>query len=586
MTHSMERLPEWDAKALIPNEKTLHSRMEDIRKQTKKFQAHRKDIEHPTRSMIEQIMDENEWFARESTVLSSHAMLAFSRDTNDEKAKARESHIEQFLTEESNARLFFGLWWKELEEKKAKSLLPRNTEHAYALTEMRKYKRHMLSEKEEQLSNLKSVTGNGALVKLYDIITNAYTYEWKTGTKKHTLNEEELRSRIRSPKPEERERAYALLWGQYEKDEGTLGEIYRNISMDGWNEDISLRKYKSPLSIRNMANDLSDTTVETFLESCRENTGVFQSHFAWKANELGHPLAREHIYAPIHPTKERWGFQSGYKTVMKAYGKFSPRMREEAHKVMAQNRMDAPLRKGKRSGAFCAGVLPEETSYVLLNWTGTAESVSTLAHELGHAIHNHLSSHHSLFTQHAGLPLAETASTFGEMLLDEHLLEQNTNPALRKRILSKQLDDACAGIQRQAYFTLFEKKAFEMVKEGKTIPEISQTYMENLRQQFGKKMTIPPVARHEWLGIPHFFHVPFYTYAYAFGHLLVLNFYARYQKEGKDFVQDYERFLAYGGSKGPEAMLDEMGFDSRKKRSWDQGFRLLETKQKELAHME
>jgi oligoendopeptidase F len=261
-------------------------------------------------------------------------------------------------------------------------------------------------------------------------------------------------------------------------------------------------------------------------------------------------------------------------------------MKEEAHRVLKEKRMDASLRKGKRGGAFCTVTTPKETSYVLLNWTGDLRSVSTIAHELGHAIHNHLSSSHSIFTQHAGLPLAETASTFGEILLDEHLLEQDSSPTFRKYLLAKQMDDAFASIQRQSYFTLFEKEAFEMVKEGKTIPEINHAYAQNLRAQFGKKMQIPEEFQYEWLGISHFFQAPFYTYAYAFGHLLVLNFHARYQKEGKDFVKDYERFLSYGGSKNPEKMLLEMGFNSRKKKSWENGFKLLEKKRKELMKLD
>jgi oligoendopeptidase F len=574
--------PEWDLKQIYPNEKTIQNDMDWIRTQTKAFIHYRKKLEHPTQELVEEIVHENERFAEKSHTLATYAMLAFSQNTLDEEAKARESKIDHFLTEQGNQRLFFGLWWKGLDEKTARKLLPRNKDHAHALMEMRKYAKHMLSEKEEQLANLKSTTGNSALVKLYDILTGDYTFEWKTGKKTRTLNEEELRTKVHHPNPRERERAYTLLLERFGKDAGGLGEIYKNIALDWWNEDIHLRKYDSPLSIRNLSNDLSDETVDTFLRVCEENTGVFQDYFAWKARELEHPLSRYHIYAPLNQPTKKWGFEEGYANVMNAYAAFSPRMKEEAHRVLKERRMDARLRKGKRGGAFCAITTPTDTSFVLLNWTGDLKSISTIAHELGHAIHNHYSSSHSIFTQHAGLPLAETASTFGEIVLDAHLLEENPSPSFRQHVLAKQMDDAFASIQRQSFFTLFEKEAFEMVREGKTIPELNRAYIQNLRMQFGKKMRVPEEFQYEWLAIHHFFHVPFYTYAYAFGHLLVLNFYARYQKEGKDFVKDYEKFLSRGGSENPEAMLREMGFDPSKRKSWENGFKLLRHQFEEL----
>lgn len=576
---------EWDLTQIYSSEKTIQKDMDWLRNQTKKFILCRKKLEHPTRKLVEEILDANEEFAEKSHMISAYAMLAFSANSLDEKAKARESTIDQFLIDQGNHRLFFGLWWKDLDEKTARKLLPRNKDHAYALMEMRKYTKHMLSEKEEQLSNLKSVTGNSALTKLYDILTGDYSFQWKHAGKTTTIQEEELRTKAQSHDPKIRERAYSMLWGRFGKDAGSLGEIYKNIAQDWWNEDIQLRKYDFPLSVRNLANDLSDKTVNTFLDVCEKQTGVFQDYFEWKAKTLNHSLSRYHIYAPLNPVHKKWTFNEGYGEVMKAYGKFSPRMKEEAHKVLREKRMDVSIRKGKRGGAFCASTIPRETSFVLVNWTGDLRSLSTVAHELGHAIHNHLASHHSTFTHHAGLPLAETASTFGEILLDAHLLESNPTPSFRKHILAKQMDDAFASIPRQSYFTLFEKEAFELVKQGKTIPELNTAYMQNLRKQFGRKMRIPEEFKYEWLGISHFFHVPFYTYAYAFGHLLVLNFYARYLKEGKDFVKDYERFLAYGGSKNPEDMLYEMGFDPTKRKSWESGFTLLEHQLKELKSL-
>lgn len=577
--------PTWDLTQLYANEKAVERELVALRAKTNQFLTYRKKLESPSRELIEQIMQDSEWLAERGNMLASYSMFRFSQNTLDEKAKALESRIENELTAQGNKRLFFGLWWKELDDKTIKKLLPRNKDHAYALEEMRKYKKHMLSEKEEQLSNIKSTTGQSALMKLYDIITNDYSFDWKEGKKTSKLSEEELRTKVRNPVPVVRKTAYDQLWNQYGKDAGKLGEIYKNIALDWWNEDIGLRQYKSPISIRNLANDLSDETVETFLDVCSDNTRVFQSYFEWKAKTLRHGLSRYHVYAPFPSTQQKWSFEEGYQTVMDAYESFSPRFKHEAHRVRADKKMDAGIRKGKKSGGYCASVQANQSNFVFINWAGNDDSVSTLAHELGHAIHHQLAGEHSIFTNSAGLPLSETASTFGEMILNEHLLEKNSTPEFQLETLTKQMDDAYASVTRQAFFTLFEKEAFDMVKEGKTIPELSTAYMGNLRTQFGKKMQIPFAAQYEWLSITHFFQAPFYTYAYAFGYLLVLAFYDRYQREGKSFVKDYERFLSYGGSKDPEAMLLEMGFDPRKKKSWENGFRLLETKLKEIKSL-
>ncbi len=573
------KLPEWNLNQLYPTSRHVLGELKPYEKKINEFASYRKALEtRPTKELVGKLMELNERMAEKGHRIGTYSHLFFAQNTMNEEAKAIETNVNQFFTRMGNKTLFFGLWWKNLEDKTARKFLPKNKEHARALIEMRKYKKHLLSEKEEQLINLKDSTGENALIKIYDLLTNEFTFPWKKGKKTEMITEEELRSNVRDANPAIRIKAYDMIWNKFKEHNGKIGEIYTHIALDHWNEGVSLRKYKHPISVRNLSNDLPDELVENFLEVCRKNTSIFQGYMEWKMKTLRVPYSRYHVYAPLPHKEKKWTFNEGYSYVMDTYEQFSPHFKEQAHRVLKEKRLDVPTRKGKQGGAFCAGVSGKETAFVMLNWTNHLHDVTTLAHELGHAVHDHVSGHHSIFLQQAGLPLAETASTFGEMLVLERMLEENPNEEMQRHILAYQLDEAYASIQRQSFFSLFEVDAFNAIREGKSIPELNELYAQNLRLQFGKKMQLPAHTKYEWGMISHFFHSPFYVYAYAFGQLLVLALWEMYQKEGKDFIPRYLKFLSYGGSESPEKMLNEIGFDPNQKQSWRKGFTILEKK--------
>ncbi|MGA7272747.1 MAG: M3 family metallopeptidase, partial [Acidimicrobiia bacterium] len=240
--------------------------------------------------------------------------------------------------------------------------------------------------------------------------------------------------------------------------------------------------------------------------------------------------------------------------------------------VFAEDHLDSEVRKGKRSGAFCMSVLPGMTPWVLVNYQGRPDDVATLAHELGHAIHAILASDHTLFTYHSSLPLAETASTFGEMLLVDKLLEEEQNEDVRRDLLFRQVDDSYATIMRQIFFALFERRAHEMVNAGASVEELSKAYVENLEEQFGDAVELGEEFRWEWVSIPHIYQVPFYVYAYAFGQLLVLSLYQQYKEEGEAFKPRYIKILSAGGSDAPARVLAEAGIDIHSAEFWQGGF--------------
>jgi len=505
--------------------------------------------------------------------LYAYAGLSFSADTQDQAALTLMARVEQFVAELNNRTLFFNLGWKALDDENASRLMGSAGDYTYWLEEMRHYKPHTLSEAEEKVVNLKNVTGFSSFDRLYDSITNRYTFKMEVDGETKELTRGELMVYARHHDPALREAAYRELYRVYGNDGPILGQIYQTLVRDWRNENLTLRGYSAPVSVRNLANDIPDEVVETLLEVCRKNTDVFQRFFQLKARWIGQErLRRYDVYAPVAKSDKRYDFDAAAQMVMKSFHQFSPEFADLARRVFDQEHLDSEVRKGKRGGAFCWPAMPSLTPWVMLNFQGRADDVATMAHELGHAIHAMLSSEHSLFTYNSNLPLAETASTFGEMMLVDLLLDNETSDDVRRDILFRQVDDAYATIQRQAYFAMFEKQAHEMVSKNASVDELAEAYLNNLKDQFGESVEVGDEFRWEWVSIPHIYGTPFYVYAYAFGQLLVFSLYKQFRQEGEAFKPRYRAILAAGGSKAPDQVLREAGIDMRQEAFWQGGF--------------
>jgi oligoendopeptidase F len=505
--------------------------------------------------------------------LYGFAELSFAANTQDQKAQIAIARVQQFIADAENRTLFFSLWWKALDNENASRLLAASGDYRYWLEQIRNFKPYTLSEPEEKVVNIKNVTGNSALNMLYDSITNRYTFKLTVAGEEKELTRGELMVLARSDDADLRAQAYQELYRVYGHDAPILGQIYQNLVRDWRNENVSLRGFKSPISVRNQVNDLPDTVIETLLDVSRKNIGIFHRYFQLKAKKLGiEKLRRYDIYAPVSKSDKRFSFQQGIDLTFEAFERFDGKFARLAKRVFDEQHVDSEVRKGKMGGAFCSTLLPELTPWVLLNYQGKADDVSTMAHELGHAIHSMMAENHSLFTQHACLPLAETASTFGEMTLTDLLLERESDPAVKQDLLFRQLDDAFATILRQVYFALFERQAHEMIVKDASVDELSEAYLANLKEEFGNAVDVSDEFKYEWVSIPHIYGTPFYVYAYAFGQLLVFALYQLYKKEGEAFKPKYMRILSAGGSIAPIALLAEAGLDVTKPEFWQGGY--------------
>ncbi len=573
-TYSQTR---WSLADLVPEagSPAINAAFDQLQEQVKAFVESTRPKLSPEISEEEfmGIVRQLEAIYREAYHLNGYANLSFAADTQDQPAQTLMARVQQFMAEMSNQTLFFEMWWKQLEDANAERLMANSGDYHYWLEEMRHFRKYTLSEPEEKVINIKDVTGSSALDRLYDSITNRYTFKLMVDGEEKELTRGELMVFVRQSDPDLRARAYQELYKVYGDDAPILGQIYQSLVRDWRNENINLRGFPTPISVRNLVNDIPDEVVNTLLDVCQKNSPVFQRYFQLKARWLGQErLRRYDVYAPVAHANKEYAFETAAQMVFNSFNEFDPEFAALAERVFAKHHLDSQVRKGKRGGAFCATVDPKITPWVLLNYQGRADDVATMAHELGHAIHSMLAADHTLFTFHSSLPLAETASTFGEMMLVDRLLQSESDEAVRRDILFRQVDDAYATIQRQAYFAMFERQAHDLVHQNASVDELAEAYLANLHEQFGETVAVSDEFRWEWVSIPHIYGTPFYVYAYSFGQLLVLALYQQFKQEGEAFKPRYRKILATGGSKSPVKILAEAGIDIYDPAFWQGGY--------------
>jgi len=571
----------WSLKDLMPdfNEEAAALKLREMEQAAEaiedKRESLRADMELSEFATILALIED---FATKARILQAYAALSFSEDTQNQSALAFMGRVEQAATEARNRMIFFELWWRALKADDAERLMEGSGDLRYYLEQERLFSDHTLSEPEEKIVTLKDVNGINALVTLYDMITNKFEFTITVDGEKKTMTRDALAAYVRHASADVREAAYREQFRVYSSEASVLGQVYVNRIRDWASEQMDVRGFSSPIAVRNLENNIPDKVVSTLLDVCASEARVFHGYFGMKAEALGlKKLRRFDLYAPVGKGVDRKvPYANAVSTVLDAFGRFSSGAAGMAERVLKENHIDSQLRHGKRGGAFCYSVLPQQTPWVLMNYTGEPREVGTLAHELGHAIHSMAASEHSVLTFSSSLPLAETASVFSEMLLTDHLLETENDPKVRRAILVETIDGIYATVLRQAFFVMFEQAAHTLAVEGRTVDELSEVYMQNLSAQFGGSMEVDDIFRHEWVSIPHIFHVPFYCYAYSFGMLLSLSLYSRYKSQGQAFVLSFMRILAHGGAASPQDVLSEAGVDMADPAFWQGGFRVIE----------
>jgi oligoendopeptidase F len=584
----------WDLSELLPapSEEVIARRFAELEAALQVFEASRSSLSAAMEpQQLLAILRRYEELDELTSLLSSYASLWFYSDTGNQEAITFRNRVRQAVTAATNRMLFFTLWWKGLSDAEAEALLPppapgsptRLADYRHFLLGLRRFSPYTLDEASEQIINVKDDNGIAAVLMLYSMLTNRLEFTLEVDGESKRLTRDALTAYAFSSRPELRAAAYRELYRVYAGEATILGQIYTNMVRD-WNQEaVGLRGYGSAIAVRNTDNDVPDRAVEVLLQVARDNAPVFQRYFRLKAGWLGlDRLRRFDLYAPLTASERKIPFAEAARTVLDTFREFDPRFAAMAERVFAENHLDGEIRKGKRGGAFCSTVLPRLTPWVLVNYTGRVRDVATLAHELGHAVHSMLAEEHSILTQHASLPLAETASVFAEILITDRLLREESDPLARRDLLASSVDDVYATVLRQSYFVLFELAAHQAILAGRSIDDLHEMYLANLAEQFGDSVEVAPEFRYEWMSVPHIYQTPFYCYAYSFGQLLVLALYRRYQEQGAAFRPGYLKLLSYGGAARPEAILSEFGIDMADRSFWQGGFDLVRERIDEL----
>jgi len=489
--------------------------------------------------------------------------------------------VQERGTEVRNALVFFELEWVATDDAHAEKLLddPALAARRHLLAQMRRYRRHVLSEPEERLLEETANTGPRAFSRLFDETLGSlrFSLEAADGSREEK-SEEEILSLLYEPDRETRRRAADSLTEGLRQNARLLAFLFNTLVQDKATRD-RLRRYASPMDDRNLANEIDAETVHALMTACERRHDLVGRYYRLKQRLLGLDALYDYDrYAPVLEAVGQRSFDAARALVLEAYGDFSPKLSEIAGHFFEKRWIDAELRPGKRGGAFSASTVPDVHPYVLLNYTGTLRDVMTLAHELGHGVHQYLARPRGLFEADTPLTTAETASVFGEMLTFRRLLRDEPDPKVRLGLLCGKLEDAFATVFRQVVMTRFEEKLHAARRaEGELpIPRINELWMETNRPMFGDAVALRDDYAWWWLYIPHFVHSPFYCYAYAFGELLVLALVQRYDEEGAAFVPRYLAMLEAGGAQSPREVVAHTGLDIGDPGFWERGLLLLE----------
>ncbi|MCD9622820.1 M3 family oligoendopeptidase [Rhabdothermincola salaria] len=506
----------------------------------------------------------------------SYVSLRFAVDTLDAELGAAMQRFSEQATAISNRVLFVELEWAEVDDARATELTadPALEFCRHHLRSARRYHPYLLTEPEEQILGEKAVTGSSAWSRLFSELTSAITVDLPDGP----TSLEQALSVLGSPTRDDRRVAAEAVTAALEPGLRTRGFVYNTLMADLASDD-RLRGHDSWIASRNLSNEASDESVQALVDSVVARYDIPQRWYALKAQLLGvDRLADYDRNSSVADVEETFGWSEASELVLDAYGSFSGELAGVVQRFFDDRWVDAPVRAGKRPGAFCAYTVPSAHPYLLLNWTSRRRDVLTLAHELGHGLHAYLAREQGVFHQATPLTLAETASVFGETVTFGRLLDETTDPAARLALLAESLEGQIATVFRQVAMNRFEDAAHTRRRtEGElSVEAFGDEWERTQRDMLGDAVELTPGYRTWWSYIPHFIGTPGYVYAYAYGQLLALAVYARYEAEGAGFVPAYLDLLRAGGSLPPEELGRIVGVDLADPGFWDGGLAIID----------
>jgi oligoendopeptidase F len=506
---------------------------------------------------------------------ATFAHLRFSTDTADPERGALLQRVQEIGTSIETKLIFFGLEWAALDDAKADELLAaEGLDFArHHLRMERRYRPYLLSEPEERILAEKQVAARAAWARLFAEHVSAI----EVGTEAEALDS--ALARLSSADRAVRERTATDVTAALQPGLRTRAFIFNTLLADKATDD-RLRGYPTWISSRNLSNEVSDESVEALVTAVEGRyAAIPQRWYRLKAQMLGLPRLADFDRAAAVTHEEpqfRWG--EARDLVLDSFGSFSPVLEREARRFFDERWIDAPVRPGKRGGAFATTAVPSVHPYVMLNFTAKRRDVLTLAHELGHGIHFALAAHQGILQQHTPLTVAETASVFGEAIVFGRLLEQAETAESRLALLAEAVEGAIATVFRQTAMNRFEHAVHTARREeGElSVDRFGELWAETQHALFGDAVEVTEGYRTWWSYIPHFINTPGYVYAYAYGQLLALSVYRRYREEGEAFVPRYLEMLGAGGSMLPEDLGRIVGVDLTDPGFWSAGLDLVQ----------
>jgi oligoendopeptidase F len=507
----------------------------------------------------------------------NYAHLRFSVDTIDPANGALVARVTEKATAVETKLLFLELEWAALDDDRAEELLAADglDTSRHHLRTIRRYRPHLLSEPEEKIMTEKSVSGRDAWTRLFSEQTSAIQVDVPDADEPIKLDV--ALARLMSPEREVRRTTAEAVTAALEPGLRTRGYIFNTIAQDKATDD-RLRRFPSWISSRNLSNEASDESVQALVEAVRSNYDLPRRWYRLKAQLLGiDRIADYDRMAAIETEEVRVDWPEATDIVLTSFHEFSPVLHDTAKRFFDGRWIDAPVRPGKRGGAFCAYTVPSVHPYVMLNYTSRRRDVLTLAHELGHGIHAALAQPRGVFEQHTPLTLAETASVFGETLVFRRLLDAAETPASRLSLLAENIEGSIATVFRQVAMNRFEDFVHTTRREeGElSVETFGELWERSQSEMLGDSVEITPGYKTWWSYVPHFIGTPGYVYAYAYGQLLALSVYGRYLDEGESFVPRYVEMLSAGGSRSPEELAAIAGLDLTDPEFWNNGLRLV-----------